>query len=336
MNRADPASKQLALRQPRLLPCRKKTHFRGARHLPKLSAAKPNLQDTCRHHNGLHKVPHWNFVQSSHFHLPINREQYPGKNKDYSPTFTVTLPELLPVTDLGIGEPSAGTTPVSEEEGHYVLHRLLHQSIVCRFGIPNSIVTDNGRQFDNAKFKQFCSNLKIRLCFASPAHPQSNSQVEAVNKIIKKTLKTKLDKATGCWPELLPEVLWSYRTTFRTSTGETPFSLSFGTEAVAPVEIGQPTYRTSTYDATANDEQLALNLDFIDKLRDNRACAMSRTNNASPNTTTPKSSPVLSKWGTGSCARYPWLPKIPTKLRDSTGKTLPHPWNADHLKYYYK
>ncbi|CAL8132253.1 unnamed protein product [Prunus armeniaca] len=142
------------------------------------------------------------------------------------------------------------------------------QNIVCRFGIPNTIVTDNGRQFDNAKFKQFCSNLKIKLCFASPAHPQSNGQVEAVNKIIKKTLKTKLDKAKGCWPELLPEVLWSYRTTFRTSTGETPFSLSFGTEAVAPVEIGQPTYRTSTYEAEANDEQLALNLDFIDELRD--------------------------------------------------------------------
>ncbi|CAL9006411.1 unnamed protein product, partial [Prunus brigantina] len=141
------------------------------------------------------------------------------------------------------------------------------QNIVCRFGIPNIIVTDNGRQFDNAKFKQFCSNLKIKLCFASPAHPQSNGQVEAVNKIIKRTLKTKLDKAKGCWPELLPEVLWSYRTTFRTSTGETPFSLSFGTEAVAPVEIGQPTYRTSTYEAEANDEQLALNLDFIEELR---------------------------------------------------------------------
>ncbi|KAI5339482.1 hypothetical protein L3X38_018754 [Prunus dulcis] len=112
--RADPASKRLAPRQPRLLPCRRKTHFRGARHLPKLPNAKPNLQDTCRHHNGLHKVPHWNFVQSSHFHLPINREQYPGKNKNYSTTFTITLPELLPVTDLGIGEPSAGTTPVSK------------------------------------------------------------------------------------------------------------------------------------------------------------------------------------------------------------------------------
>ncbi|CAL9012013.1 unnamed protein product [Prunus brigantina] len=72
------------------------------------------------------------------------------------------------------------------------------QNIVCSFGIPNTMVTDNGRQFDNAKFKQFCCNLKIKLCFASPAHPQSNGQVEVVNKIIKKSLKTKLDKAKGC------------------------------------------------------------------------------------------------------------------------------------------
>ncbi|KAI5323847.1 hypothetical protein L3X38_032920 [Prunus dulcis] len=81
------------------------------------------------------------------------------------------------------------------------------QNIVFRFGMPHAIITDNGWQFDNAKFRQFCSNLKIRLCFASPAHPQSDGQVEAVNKIIKKTLKTKLDKAKGSWLELPPEVL---------------------------------------------------------------------------------------------------------------------------------
>ncbi|KAI5317270.1 hypothetical protein L3X38_036977 [Prunus dulcis] len=77
--RVDPASKRLTTRQPRLLPCRRKTHFRGAGHLSKLPSAKPNIHDTCRHHNGLHKVPHWNFVQSSHFHFPINREQNPDK-----------------------------------------------------------------------------------------------------------------------------------------------------------------------------------------------------------------------------------------------------------------
>ncbi|KAI5323971.1 hypothetical protein L3X38_033044 [Prunus dulcis] len=99
MNRAVPASKRLAPRQPRLLPCRRKTHFRGARHLPKLPNAKPNLQDTCRHHNSLHKVPHWNFVQSSHFHLPINRERYPGLTNPFHPRASAFFPseDLVPL-----------------------------------------------------------------------------------------------------------------------------------------------------------------------------------------------------------------------------------------------
>ena len=124
-----------------------------------------------------------------------------------------------------------------------------------------------GRQFNNVKFKQFCSNLKIHLCFASLIHPKSNGQVKAVNKIIKKTLKTKLDKAKVCWPERLLAVLWSYRTTIRTSAGETPFPFPFGIEAIVPVEIAQPFYRTSAYDADTNDDQLALNLDLVDELR---------------------------------------------------------------------
>ncbi|KAM1321740.1 hypothetical protein PS2_014394 [Malus domestica] len=82
----------------------------------------------------------------------------------------------------------------------------------------------------------FCSKFNINLCFAYPAHPQSNGQVKAINKIIKRTLKTSLDKAKGCWPEFIPQVLWSYRTSYRTSTGETPFSLAFGTEAVVQMK----------------------------------------------------------------------------------------------------
>ena len=107
------------------------------------------------------------------------------------------------------------------------------KNILCRFGIPNAIVTDNG---------MFYSKFNINLSFASPAHPQSNGQVEAINKIIKRTLKTSLDKAKGCWPEFVPQVLWSYRTSYRTSTGETPFSFAFGTEAVVPVELEQATF----------------------------------------------------------------------------------------------
>ncbi|KAM1203864.1 hypothetical protein ACFX2J_019631 [Malus domestica] len=141
------------------------------------------------------------------------------------------------------------------------------KNILCRFGIPNAIVTDNGRQFDNKNFRMFCSKFNINLCFASPAHPQSNGQVEAVNKIIKHTLKTSLDKAKGCWPEFVPQVLWSYRTSYRTSTGETPFSLAFGTEAVVPVELEQATYRIQNYMQSENDKQLTFNLDLVEEHR---------------------------------------------------------------------
>ncbi|CAL9022213.1 unnamed protein product, partial [Prunus brigantina] len=114
--------------------------------------------------------------------------------------------------------------------------------ICCQFGIPYAIITDNGRQFDSKLFRQFFARLKINMFFALSAHRQSNGQVEAINKIIKKLLNRQLDKAKGAWPEKLREALWAIRTSYRTSTGETPFSLAFGSEAVVPIEIGETSY----------------------------------------------------------------------------------------------
>ncbi|KAI5346796.1 hypothetical protein L3X38_014675 [Prunus dulcis] len=125
--------------------------------------------------------------------------------------------------------------------------------ICCRFGIPYAIITDNGRQFDSELFRHFCTRLKINLFFASPAHPQSNGQVEAINKIVKKLLKRQLDKAKGAWPEKLPEALWAIQTSYRTSTGETPFSMAFGSEAVG-------IYEPSGYEPNSLPKDLPKNL----------------------------------------------------------------------------
>ncbi|KAM0985228.1 hypothetical protein ACFX2I_012456 [Malus domestica] len=141
------------------------------------------------------------------------------------------------------------------------------KNIICRFGIPNAIVTDNGRQFDNNKFRMFYSKFNINLCFSFPTHPQSNGQVEAINKIIKRTLKTNLDKAKGCWPEFVPQVLWSYCTSYRTPTRETPFLLAFGTEAVFPFQLEQATFQVQNYVQSENDKQLTLNLDLVEEHR---------------------------------------------------------------------
>ena len=65
-------------------------------------------------------------------------------------------------------------------------------------------------------------------------------------------MKKRLEEAKGRWPEELPNVLWSYRTTAHTSTGHTPFALAYGWEAMLPVEVEVPTRRRETYNQDDN------------------------------------------------------------------------------------
>ena len=99
-------------------------------------------------------------------------------------------------------------------------------------------------------------------------NPQSNGQAESSNKTIINSLKKRLDKAKGRWAEELPAVLWAYRTTSRTSTGETPFSLVYETEAMIPVEAGVPSLRYKWSREETNNEGLQLNLDLLEERRE--------------------------------------------------------------------
>ena len=82
-----------------------------------------------------------------------------------------------------------------------------------------------------------------------------------------KIIKTRLEGAKGIWPEELPSVLWAYRTTTRTPTGETPFRLTYENEAVIPAEIGLTSYRVDNHDEARNDEAIRLQLDLVDEVR---------------------------------------------------------------------
>ena len=68
--------------------------------------------------------------------------------------------------------------------------------------------------------------------------------------------------------EYLPEVLWAYRTTHKSTTRETPFALAFGTEVVAPVEVGLESPRVKFANAKRNEETLRLNLDLLEEKRE--------------------------------------------------------------------
>ena len=82
-------------------------------------------------------------------------------------------------------------------------------------------MSDNGKQFDNLKFKDFCAELEIKNYYSSPAHSQSNGQAEVTIRTLKVALKTKLEDLKGKWVEYLLEVLWAYRTTCKSATQET-------------------------------------------------------------------------------------------------------------------
>ncbi|XP_050222654.1 uncharacterized protein LOC126672742 [Mercurialis annua] len=128
------------------------------------------------------------------------------------------------------------------------------RQIVCRFGIPRALVTDNGKQFNCRAFKEFCNDLHIDLCFTLVVHPQSNGMTEVTNRTILKGLKARLGEFDKQWLEELPKVICAYRTTPRAGTGDTPFSLTYGCEAMIPVEIGMPTLRVQFFDEAKNEE----------------------------------------------------------------------------------
>ncbi|XP_071708983.1 uncharacterized protein [Rutidosis leptorrhynchoides] len=106
------------------------------------------------------------------------------------------------------------------------------ESIVYRFGITNEIVSHNGRQYEGNPFRSWCQDLNIKQNFTSVAHPQANSQCEVKTEILCTLSKKRLGMKRKGWVDELPKVLWAHRTTHKNSTGETPFSLVYGSEVV--------------------------------------------------------------------------------------------------------
>ncbi|XP_029153203.1 uncharacterized protein [Arachis hypogaea] len=117
---------------------------------------------------------------------------------------------------------------------------LATELMITRFAIPEVVISDNGTQFTDKKFVEFLAGLSIKQKFSSVEHPQTNGQVEAANKVILLGLKKWLEKKKGAWANELASVLWSYCTTVQSSTGETPVRLTYGVDAMIPVEVGEP------------------------------------------------------------------------------------------------
>ncbi|GJZ79030.1 reverse transcriptase domain-containing protein [Tanacetum coccineum] len=90
-------------------------------------------------------------------------------------------------------------------------------------------------------------------------------------------IKARLDERSKDWIEEVPHVLWAHRTMIKSRNGDTPFSLTYLTEAVNPAEIGMPTLRTAKIDMEKNDEALEINLDLLEERREQAAICEARS-----------------------------------------------------------
>ena len=220
-------------------------------------------------------------------------------------------------------------------------------------------MSDDGRQFDNTPFREFCEQLGIKNHYSLPSHPQANGQAEVANRSLLKIIKTRLEGAKGVWPNELLGVLWAYRTTVRTPTGETPFKLAYGSEVVIPAEVHMMSYRVRKYQAEENEEQLRLNLDLMDEVRmdaEQRTARyknlMSRQYDAMVKPRRFKIRDLILKRVT-LATRNPAYGKLRPNwegpyrvinckrqgsyyLETLDGRRLEHPWNVEHLRKYHQ
>ncbi|XP_024634507.1 uncharacterized protein [Medicago truncatula] len=141
------------------------------------------------------------------------------------------------------------------------------KKIICNFGLPAVLVTDKGTQYASSSMANFCKEWGIKLNFTLVKHPQSNGQAESANKVILQGLKKRLEAAKGLWVEELPMVMWSYHTTPHSSTQETPFRIVYGSDAMIPIQVMEPSARVLFAQEEVNNSNLLNNLDFQEEVR---------------------------------------------------------------------
>ena len=144
--------------------------------------------------------------------------------------------------------------------------------VVHRYGVPHSIITDNGSNFIAEEVKTGCAKLGIKLDYASVYHPQTNGQVERANGLIMSGIKPRLVRSLResdkHWVEELDSVLWGLRTTPNRTTGYTRFFMVYGAEAVLPCDIIHDSPRVRMYEEREAELDRQDDLDGLEEERD--------------------------------------------------------------------
>ncbi|CAM8911138.1 unnamed protein product [Rhodiola kirilowii] len=142
--------------------------------------------------------------------------------------------------------------------------------IIYRHGVPQRIVTDNGKQFSNKLMTNLCEKFKFKQYKSSMYNAPANGLAEAFNKTLCNLLRKVVGKSKRDWHEKIGEALWAYRTTYKTPTQATPYALVYGVEAVLPLELQIPSMRIAIQEGLSSDENDKLRLAELEALDEKR------------------------------------------------------------------
>ena len=140
--------------------------------------------------------------------------------------------------------------------------KIFVEQVICRHGMPRTLLTDRGTNFLSKLFQEICKFLKIERLLTTSYKPSTNGLCEHENKSLKDMLMHFVNNRHDDWDEYLSFVLFAYRTAVHSSTLETPFYLMHGRDPVLPLDTLLAMQRRS--DCEPNDYKSRITL----KLRD--------------------------------------------------------------------
>eukprot|EP00253_Pinus_taeda_P010392 PITA_10392 len=252
----------------------------------------------------------------------------------------------------------AEVMPTLSEDGHTAT-QFLFNHVISRFGVPQAIVTDHGKNFHNHMMTELTTQLVLRHDSSTPYYPQANGQVEAVNKVFVMMLQRIVGMHKSNWHLMLFSTLWAYRTSMKDATGFTPFQLVYGLEATLPIECDIPSLKIAI-ELLPNTTPVEEHLLYLERLDETHRLASlaieaqkKRVKTHFDNTVNPRSfiegdlvllyNQANDKLGAGKFEpmwHWPYIVKIflqkgSYELIDYEGNPLDKPLNGLYLKKYY-
>lgn len=104
------------------------------------------------------------------------------------------------------------------------------EEVITRLGVPDTIHSDQGRQYESELFQETCKLLDIQKTHTTPYHPQSDGMVERFNRTLTTMLSAFVNEHHSDWDVHLPYVMMAYRSSIQETTGMTPNMLMLGRE----------------------------------------------------------------------------------------------------------